>query len=134
VPAATAGPAGPDAARTPVPVGAPYGGLHAVRPAWSAPDLPGPEADLTVPATSGPGRPEPDLTVPGLVAEPAPPWRLRSVVGTRPPAASYPGRLPLGAPIRPEAANPDAGDDGAAPATMPIPVPEAERPRSGGRP
>jgi len=107
-PAAGSAPPVPDAARTPVPVGAPY----------AAPvDQPGSE-----------------LTVPDLAAEPAPPWRLRSVVGTRPPAASYPGRWPLGSPIRPEGTNADAGDDGAASATMPIPVPEADRPRSGGLP
>jgi UDP-GlcNAc:undecaprenyl-phosphate GlcNAc-1-phosphate transferase len=114
-PAASGAPAGPGAARTPVPLAAPY-------------------ADLTVPATSGPGRPRSELTVPDMVAEPVPPWRLRSVVGTRPPAASYTGRWPLGTPTRPERPNPDAGGDEAGSATMPIPVPEADRPQSGGRP
>jgi UDP-GlcNAc:undecaprenyl-phosphate GlcNAc-1-phosphate transferase len=155
-PAAVAGPAGPDAARTPVTVGAPYGGLHAGnpvarpapgpparpaagqpaqpgpgQPAWPAPGRLPPEAGLTVPAAPGPDLPGPDLTAPDLLAEPGPAWRARSVTGTRPPAASYPRRLTLGAPTRPESANPDAGDDGAAPQTMPIPAPEAEHPRTG---
>jgi UDP-GlcNAc:undecaprenyl-phosphate GlcNAc-1-phosphate transferase len=122
-PAAAAGPVGPEAARTPVTVGA--------RP---APGRPSPEAGLTVPAAPGPDLPGPDLTVPDLLAEPAPTWRVRSVIGTPPPAASYPGRPPLGAPARPEAVNPDVGDEGAASATMPIAVPEAERRRTGGLP
>jgi hypothetical protein len=125
-PAAAGGPMGPDAARTPVAVGAP----PSARP---APRRPVPEAGLTVPAAPGPDLPGPDLTVPDLLAEPAPTWRVRSVIGTPPPAASYPGRRPLGVPGRPEAANPDAGDDGAASATRPIGVPEAER-RPGGLP
>jgi UDP-GlcNAc:undecaprenyl-phosphate GlcNAc-1-phosphate transferase len=142
-PAAAAGPVGPDAARTPVTIGAPYGGLHAggqsprpapAPPARPAAGRPAAEADLTVPATPGPSLPGPDLTVPDLLAEPAPAWRIRSVVGARPPAASYRGRLPLGAPTRPESANPEAGGDGTAPATMPVPVSEADRPRPGGVP
>ena len=139
-PAAAAGPVGPDAARTPVTVGAPHGARHAVnpddrpapgQPARPAPGRPAPEAGLTVPAASGPDLPGPDLTVPDLLAEPAPAWRVRSVIGTPPPAASYPGRLPLGVPTRPEAASPGAGEDGAASATMPIAVPEAERRQTG---
>jgi UDP-GlcNAc:undecaprenyl-phosphate/decaprenyl-phosphate GlcNAc-1-phosphate transferase len=139
---AVAGPVGP-VARTPVAVGAPYGGQHAARPeprpesaqparAWSA--FSRPEPELTVPGTSGPELPGSDLTVPDLVAEPAPARRPRSVVGTRPPAASYPRRLPLGAPTLPAAADPDAGADGTAPATTPAPAGETERPGSGGLP
>jgi UDP-GlcNAc:undecaprenyl-phosphate/decaprenyl-phosphate GlcNAc-1-phosphate transferase len=130
-PAAAGGPMGPDAARTPVTVGAQPSAQPSARP---APRRPAPEAGLTVPAAPGPDVPGPDLTVPDLLAEPAPAWRVRSVIGTPPPAASYPGRRPLGVPGRPEAANPDAGDDGAASATMPIGVPEAERRRPGGLP
>ncbi|MDQ2876876.1 MAG: hypothetical protein M3Y33_19560, partial [Actinomycetota bacterium] len=96
---------------------------------WSAFDRPEPE--LTVPGTSGPELPGPDPTVPGLVAEPAPARRPRSVIGTLPPAASYPRRLPLGAPTLPEAANPDAGADETAPDTTPIPAVEVGRPRGG---
>jgi UDP-GlcNAc:undecaprenyl-phosphate/decaprenyl-phosphate GlcNAc-1-phosphate transferase len=134
-PAPAAGPVGPDAARTPVTVGVPYGGLHAGDPdPRPAPGRSSPEAELTVPAAPGAGLPGPDLTVPDLLAEPAPTWRVRSVIGTPPPAASYPGPPPLGAPARPEAVNPDAGDDNGASATMPVAVPEAERRRPGGLP
>jgi UDP-GlcNAc:undecaprenyl-phosphate GlcNAc-1-phosphate transferase len=134
-PAAAGGPMGPDAARTPVTVGVQPSAQPSVQPsARPAPRRPAPEAGLTVPAAPGPDLPGPDLTVPDLLAEPAPTWRVRSVIGTPPPAASYPGGRPLGVPGRPEAANPDAGDDGAASATMPIGVPEAERRRPGGLP
>jgi UDP-GlcNAc:undecaprenyl-phosphate GlcNAc-1-phosphate transferase len=138
-PAAAGGPVGPDAARTPVTVGARAAARPAparpapARPAPARPASrpPAPEAGLSVPAAPGPDLPGPDLTVPDLLAEPAPTWRVRSVVGTPPPAAPYPGRRPLGAAARPEAANPDAGDDGAGPATSPIGVPETERRRPG---
>jgi UDP-GlcNAc:undecaprenyl-phosphate GlcNAc-1-phosphate transferase len=107
---------------------------HPSRPAsgtraWSAFERPEPE--LTVRRTPGPGLPEPSLTVPGLVAEPAPAARPRSVAGTPPPAAAYPERLPLGAPTLPETANADAGDDAGTPATMPIPAADGQGPRNG---
>jgi UDP-GlcNAc:undecaprenyl-phosphate GlcNAc-1-phosphate transferase len=147
-PAAAGGPAAtgpgvpvsPAPARTPVVVGTPNGSHAGAPPGRPAPDQAAwsaferPEPELTVPGTSGPQLAEPDLSVPDLGAEPRPARRPRSVVGTLPPASSYPRRVPLGAPTPPEAVNPDAGGDGAAPATMPIPVVEAERPRSGGLP
>jgi UDP-GlcNAc:undecaprenyl-phosphate GlcNAc-1-phosphate transferase len=113
-------PVGPVPDRSPAPVGAAYAGRSGR-----------PERDLTVSGMSGPSGPEPDLTVPDLVAEPAPVSRARSVIGTRPPAASYPRRLPLGAPTPPEPANADVGEDGPVSATQPIPVADAQRPRNG---
>jgi UDP-GlcNAc:undecaprenyl-phosphate/decaprenyl-phosphate GlcNAc-1-phosphate transferase len=97
--------------------------------AWSA--FVRPEPELTVPGALGPELAGPDLTVPDLVAEPAADRRPRSVVGTLPPAASFPRRLPLGAPTRPEAANPDAEADGAAAAPAAAPAGEADRPGGG---
>jgi hypothetical protein len=99
-------------AAQPEPGRRPAADLNGTRPAFS--EVPGPE-----------------LTVPDLAAETAPAWRPRSVIGTRPPAASYPQSPPLAAPTRPDPENADAGEDEPISATMPIPVRDAERPPAG---
>jgi UDP-GlcNAc:undecaprenyl-phosphate/decaprenyl-phosphate GlcNAc-1-phosphate transferase len=104
------------------------------RPYQPAPRTPGsavPPADLNVSGPPAPETPGPELTVSDLAAEPGPAWRPRSVVGTRPPAVSYPQRLPLGAPTAPDTAEAGPDEDAAISATMPIPVRDADRPASG---
>jgi UDP-GlcNAc:undecaprenyl-phosphate/decaprenyl-phosphate GlcNAc-1-phosphate transferase len=133
-PAAAAVPAGAVLAAA-VPAGAAPGAApgqpRLYQPAPRAPGSAVPPADLNVPGPPAPETPGPELTVSDLAAESAPAWRPRSVVGTRPPAVSYPERLPLGAPTAPDTAEPAPDEDAAISATMPIPVRDADRPASG---
>jgi hypothetical protein len=132
-----AGSAGPRPYRPAAARPGPDGPATRPAPGWAQPELPPmpasgrPEADLNAADRAAPQQPGPELTVLDLAAETAPGWRPRSVIGTLPPAPAYPQPLPLAAPTRPVPENPDAGDDEAISATMPIPVRDAERPPGG---